>query len=243
MRELLIISLYCFAVGGVLLLIAGRNVNSAERRARWIKFGVYFLIVMTILGAANLGKVWLLALLAAIVAAGALEVRRALVLARAAGGHLSRRVWMFYGLIAIASSLSLYVLATSTVAYIYVVVAGFDGFSQVTGQLLGRRKLVPTISPGKTIEGAAGGIIGGVGTAILARQIIGQSSLVALEVGSLICLAGLAGDLSASWLKRRAGIKDYGRVLPGHGGILDRFDSLLPALAQCGPWFHFHGAQ
>jgi phosphatidate cytidylyltransferase len=243
MRALMVISLCCFTVGGVLLLIAGRKVNRAERRARWIKFGVYFVVVMTILGAAYLGKVWLQALLAVIVAAGALEVRRALGLARAAGEHLSLRVWTFYGLIVLAAWLGLYQLATGTVAYIYVVVAGFDGFSQVTGQLLGRHKLVPNISPGKTFEGAAGGIIGGLGTAILARQIIGESSLAALKVGLLICVAGLAGDLSASWLKRRAGIKDYGRMLPQHGGILDRFDSLLPALALCGPWFHFLGAQ
>ena len=76
-------------------------------------------------------------------------------------------------------------------------------------------------------------------TAALARRVIGLSPLAALQVGSLICLAGLAGDLGASWFKRRAGIKDYGRVLPQHGGILDRFDSFLPALATSGLWFHF----
>jgi len=77
----------------------------------------------------------------------------------------------------------------------------------------------------------------------LAGPLIGQTPLAAVQVGLLICLAGLAGDLSASWLKRRARIKDFGRVLPQHGGILDRFDSLLPALALCGPWFHFHIGQ
>jgi phosphatidate cytidylyltransferase len=237
------ISLGCFAVGGLLLLIAGRKVGRAERRARWIKYCVYVLIVMTMLGAAQQGKVWLQVLLAAIVALGAVEVRRALRLARAAGEDLSMQVWTCYGLIAAASWLSLYEFAADTVAYIFIVVAGFDGFSQVTGQLLGRRKLVPNISPGKTLEGAAGGILGALCTAILARSVIGHSSRAALQAGLLICVAALAGDLAASWLKRRAHIKDYGRLLPQHGGILDRFDSLLAALAVCGPWFHFQVGQ
>ena len=242
MRSLMVITLGCFAAGGILMLIGGRNVNGAERRSRWIKFGVYFVVVVTVLGTAQLGKVWLQALLGVIIAAGVLEVGRALRRARAAGEHLAFRVWTAYGLIAIASWLSLSELAAVTVAYIYIVVAGFDGFSQVTGQILGRRRIAPNISPGKTVEGAAGGLLGALGTALLARPLAGLAPLAALQMGVLICLAGLAGDLSASWLKRRARIKDYGRVLPQHGGILDRFDSFLPALAVCGPWFHFQAA-
>ena len=237
MPVLMAISLVCFAVGGILLWIAGRRVNGGERRARWIKYSVYFLVVMTVLEAAELGRFWLQVLLAAIIAAGALEVKRALATAGAAGEHPMLRVWSVYGLTAAASLLSLSELTTVTVAYIYVVVAGFDGFSQVTGQLIGRHRLAPKISPGKTLEGAAGGLLGAVGMAVLARSLIGQAPLAALQLGLLICLAGLTGDLSASWLKRRAGIKDYGRILPQHGGILDRFDSFLPALALCGLWF------
>jgi len=239
----MVISLGCFVAGGILLLIASRNVSSHERRARWIKFAVYFAVVMTILATAQAGKFWLQLLMGTIIAVGAFEVMRALRLARAAGEHPSFQVWAAYGLIAAVCWLSLSDLATGTVAYVYIVVAGFDGFSQVTGQMLGRRRLAPTISPGKTLEGVAGGLFGALGIAILAGPLIGQTPLAAVQVGLLICLAGLAGDLSASWLKRRARIKDFGRVLPQHGGILDRFDSLLPALALCGPWFHFHIGQ
>jgi phosphatidate cytidylyltransferase len=238
MRGLIGILLGCFAAGGVLVFVAGRKVNAAERKARWTKFIVYFVIVMTMLGAAYLGKPWLKAVLGVIIAAGALEAGRALRHARAAGQRLSFRVWTTYGLIAAAAWLSLSELGAGTVAYIYVVVAGFDGFSQLTGQLLGRRRLVPNISPGKTLEGAFGGLFGAMGIAIAAAPFIGQDTLAALQLGLLICLGGLAGDLAASWLKRRAGIKDYGRVLPQHGGVLDRFDSFIPALAVCGPWFY-----
>jgi phosphatidate cytidylyltransferase len=242
-RVLISIALGCFAVGGVLLLIAGRKVNSSERRARWIKYGVYLLIVMLMFGAAQLGTVCLQGIVAVIIARGAYEIRGALRLVRRRSEFLAIRVWATYGVIAVASWFSLYELAAKTVAYVYIVVAGFDGFSQVAGQLLGQRKLAPTLSPGKTIEGAAGGMIGALATAALARQVIGLAPLAALQLSLLICLAGLAGDLGASWLKRRAGIKDYGRVLPQHGGILDRFDSFLPALAVAGLWFRFTAGQ
>ncbi len=243
MRLLISISLSCFAIGGLLLLIAGRKVNSAERRARWIKYGVYFVIVMIMLGAAQQGRVWLQGILAAIIAVGAFEIRGALRLVRPASKLLAIRIWATYGAIATASWFSLYELAANTVAYVYIVVAGFDGFSQVAGQLLGQHKFAPSVSPGKTVEGVAGGIIGALATAALARRVIGLAPLAALQLSLLICVAGLAGDLGASWLKRRAGIKDYGRVLPQHGGILDRFDSFLPALAMAGLWFRFQAGQ
>ena len=243
LRLLISISLGCFTVGGLLLLIAGRKVNNTERRARWIKYGVYFVIVMIMFGAAQLGRVWLQGVLAVIMAVGACEIRGALGLVRPASKLLSIRIWATYGMIAAACWFSLNELAAYAVAYVYIVVAAFDGFSQVAGQLFGKRKLVPNISPGKTVEGAAGGMIGALATAALARQVIGLSPLAALQVSLLICVAGLAGDLGASWLKRRAGIKDYGRVLPQHGGILDRFDSFLPALAIAGLWFHFRAGQ
>jgi len=113
----------------------------------------------------------------------------------------------------------------------FLVIACGDGFAQVVGQLVGRHLLAPRVSPTKTVEGAVGG---------LAAAVIGSAALhgiVALPVGAAAiwgaaaAAAGLAGDLGASWLKRRAGLKDYSRLLPGQGGFLDRFDSLLAALA------------
>jgi phosphatidate cytidylyltransferase len=242
-RLLISISLGCFAIGGLLLLIAGRKINSAERRARWVKYSVYFVIVMIIFSAAQLGRVWLQGILAVIIAVGAFEIRGALRLVRPASKILAIRIWAIYGVIAAAGWCSLCELAANTVAYVYIVVAGFDGFSQVSGQLLGQHKLAPRVSPGKTVEGVAGGMIGALATAALARRVIGLAPLAALQVSLLICVAGLAGDLGASWLKRRAGIKDYGRVLPQHGGVLDRFDSFLPALGMAGLWFHFQSGQ
>jgi phosphatidate cytidylyltransferase len=95
------------------------------------------------------------------------------------------------------------------------------------GSLAGRRKLAPRLSPGKTWEGA----FGGFGAAALAVLGVGglfglgrpEAALAAVTIGPV----ALAGDLLESWLKRRAGVKDSGSIFPGHGGMLDRIDSLL----------------
>jgi phosphatidate cytidylyltransferase len=121
--------------------------------------------------------------------------------------------------------------------FLYLVVAGFDGFSEIFGRLLGRIRLARVISPGKTVEGA---IMGGVGALILAVAAAPLGGLVlgrAIPMGAAIAVAALSGDLGASWVKRRAGIKDYSGVVPGHGGILDRFDSLIGAGAIAGLLF------
>ncbi|HEY3886454.1 MAG TPA: phosphatidate cytidylyltransferase, partial [Vicinamibacterales bacterium] len=115
------------------------------------------------------------------------------------------------------------------VAYVYLIVAGFDGFCQAGGQLAGKRRLAPRVSPGKTVEGFFIGIAGAIVCALLLQPGVVLSVPSALRLGCIIALAGAAGDLAASWMKRRAGLKDFGAVLPGHGGVLDRFDSFFAA--------------
>ncbi len=242
LRSLIVIVLGCFAIGGLLLAAGSRGVDRRERRARWIKFLIYFAVVITVLGAARLGRTWLLSLILVVLVLGTLEIAGALHRARALGRSLRAPVWIAYIAIAAASIVGLRTMTTQAAAFVYVVVAAFDGFSQVSGQLFGRHKLAWRISPGKTIEGTLGGAVGALGIAMLTRGLAHLTPALALQTGLLICAAGLAGDLAASWLKRRAGLKDYGRLLPGHGGVLDRFDSYLPALALCGPWLLFVAA-
>ncbi len=96
------------------------------------------------------------------------------------------------------------------------------------GVTLGKHKLCPKISPKKTVEGAVGGIIlSMIVTAILARLFALENLQLLVLITPLLCVAGIAGDLLASVIKRIVGIKDYGKIIPGHGGIMDRFDSIL----------------
>jgi phosphatidate cytidylyltransferase len=105
----------------------------------------------------------------------------------------------------------------------------FDAFSQLSGQLLGKRKLVPKISPNKTYEGLFGGLLFALFTAVLIHKLlfisIGQSFILGLGISGFAFL----GDLLASYCKRRFQIKDFSKLIPGHGGILDRFDSFITA--------------
>lgn len=108
-----------------------------------------------------------------------------------------------------------------------------DGAALFTGMACGKHKLAPSISPKKTVEGAIGGFVGGtVGTVIYcfaARAIWGADfSVLSFAVyGALGSIVSTIGDLSFSLIKREFGIKDYGNLLPGHGGVLDRFDSVI----------------
>jgi phosphatidate cytidylyltransferase len=230
----LALTLACFAMGAVLLALAGRKVSAAVRRERWQKYAGYFVIVCGMLVAGALGRGWLLAIATGIVAGGGWELGRALRLARAQAPVPLLCLAFAYALLA---GLLLYAVATlppATVAYLYLVVAAFDGFCQIIGQLIGRHLLAPSISPAKTVEGLAGGVIGAVVIALLIRPLAGLSPPAALAAGAAAALASLVGDLSGSWLKRRAGIKDFSRLIPAHGGILDRFGSFIVTGAVVG---------
>ena len=108
-----------------------------------------------------------------------------------------------------------------------------DSAALFTGMACGRHKMAPLVSPHKTVEGALGGIAGGVVGMVIFRIVFYFCTLVPLHIGWCVviglvgALMGELGDLSFSVIKRQVGIKDYGRLLPGHGGVLDRFDSVL----------------
>lgn len=105
--------------------------------------------------------------------------------------------------------------------------AACDSGAYFAGSLLGRHKLIPHISPSKTWEGLVGGVLGAVVAALILSAPLGLGVIAALALGLVICLAAVAGDLCESLLKRAAGVKDSGTLIPGHGGVLDRIDSIL----------------
>ena len=108
-----------------------------------------------------------------------------------------------------------------------------DSGAYFAGRRWGRRKLAPTISPNKTLEGALGGVVAGVVVALAFGSLAGAGPATwpALALVALVAvLASIVGDLVESLLKRQAGVKDSGDLIPGHGGVLDRIDGVLAAL-------------
>jgi phosphatidate cytidylyltransferase len=111
----------------------------------------------------------------------------------------------------------------------FMIVFGGDTGAYYTGRALGRHKLAPRISPGKTVEGAIGGLAGNIAAVIIARySFFPELALVtAIPLGLIMGSLGIVGDLCESMLKRGAQVKDAGKLIPGHGGLLDRLDSML----------------
>lgn len=133
-----------------------------------------------------------------------------------------------------------YMIRTNTngefyVWYIFAVAWGSDTCAFFTGLSLGRHKMSPLLSPKKTVEGAVGGVIGSIvlclilGASIASVTLIDTGALIkfSLVTGLLGGVTAEFGDLFASSIKRWCGIKDFSQIIPGHGGILDRFDSAL----------------
>lgn len=104
-----------------------------------------------------------------------------------------------------------------------------DTAAYFTGRAIGRHTMAPAISPKKTWEGFAGGYAGGFAAVLLLNHFLGLriDAATAILIGATLPAAAAAGDLFESWVKRRAGVKDASGLIPGHGGVLDRLDSLL----------------
>lgn len=159
-----------------------------------------------------------------------------LVLIRQREGVFTGWAWMMGGILYIGWLLGLLVTLRLNVGRDWVFLALFATFGSDTaayfvGKAIGRHKLAPQISPGKTWEGAAAGVIGGIIIALLftfsSPWQLPISYGQAVLLGALISIFGQFGDLAESLLKRNAGVKDSGSLMPGHGGMLDRMDSVV----------------
>ena len=121
------------------------------------------------------------------------------------------------------------------IALLFIVPWSTDIFAYFAGRLFGKHKLIPDVSPKKTVEGAIGGFVMATVMTVLYGLVVGLFGSVSPQylslvvAGMLMSVASMIGDLVASLVKRNYGVKDYSRLLPGHGGVLDRFDSTLAA--------------
>ncbi len=183
-----------------------------------------------------LGSWWYLALLAI---GGALVIREwsRLVLAMTPVA-IARAVWLAAGLVYIGLALfglwqvraeeGGFLLAT----WLFVAVWGTDVGAYAFGRTFGGPKLAPAISPSKTWAGLLGAVVVASAVTYVFEMLTGRPKdagvVMAILLGSCIAILAQAGDFFESWMKRRAGVKDSGGLIPGHGGLFDRIDGLLP---------------
>lgn len=225
------------AVAAVAALIAAAELMALVRAAGWrplANVGIAWGAIMVAVAALD-GASVLLALAAGAIVALAISLasRRS---AEALGDWLITSATTAY----VALPLAAVVLLRAGDAGIEWLAVGFlvtfavDTGAYAVGRIAGRHKMAPSVSPGKTWEGAAGGLLAGVGAAIGLIAILDPADSnvlwAAALLGTAIAVAGQVGDLLESKLKRLAGAKDSGVIVPGHGGLLDRLDSLLLTL-------------
>jgi len=122
-------------------------------------------------------------------------------------------------------------LAPKLLTLFFAIVMLTDTAAYYTGRAIGRHKLTPRISPGKTVEGSIGGLLAALAAGPLCRLIFFPELPIveSMILGLIVSILGQVGDLAESMLKRGSGVKDSSNLLPGHGGMLDRLDSILAA--------------
>lgn len=222
-----LVTLSYFLIGAAAIGLINTKTGPDARRTLWTKYAVYFVIVHAVI--LSVLAEWFLFVASCLVAIGLLELLR--MTARNPEGPPNRLPLALTAYLLLCFGFVRFALIgrSQEILFVYLVVLTFDGFSQITGQLVGAHRLAPRVSPGKTLEGLVGGVAFALMTAALASSWSAVSRGYALALSSLLCASALAGDLAASWLKRSCRVKDFGNLLPGHGGVLDRFDSFIAA--------------
>ncbi|MGE4586716.1 MAG: phosphatidate cytidylyltransferase [Mangrovibacterium sp.] len=234
-KTIYIIILIYFILGGLGFYIINRKKDPKIARESYIKFFTYFVIINILFFSITIHPAVFSYLALLIIAMGTVELSR---LFRRSGFRLTLFFLLSVLLYAmLAGGFFLFSrLNRELVLFSFLVLSIFDSFSQITGQLWGKTKLFPLISPNKTLGGLVGGSLTALFSAWLLSSLYGGTVFRSLLLSSGIIVFAFAGDLAASWYKRKYRVKDFSKLIPGHGGFLDRFDSLIAG----GAWVAFN---
>jgi phosphatidate cytidylyltransferase len=210
-----------FVSGAFWIIRINRRLELAEARKQWTKFGIYLLLVNLIWYCLLLVPAvfpyigWIVILMAAF------EWWKALK-------KVKGRAWLIIAFLIVAGGFAGFLYMDQNILlYALFVVVLFDGSCQVAGQLIGKRPLLPRISPRKTMEGLIGGVLVTLATSLATRRSFSFDWAELIITTCVIMAAAFTGDMLASAVKRKAKIATFGKMIPGHGGVIDRFDSLM----------------
>jgi phosphatidate cytidylyltransferase len=246
MKLALLIIAILFLAGGAGNFFINRKLSPDLRKGNWKKYFFYLLIISIVLVSIIMDRRVFTALFILINTVGLLEM---MTISKKTDPSSYNKKFLYtsffiFGIILTFFSAFIQ-LPKEIIVFTYTVVLVFDGACQVTGQLLGKNKIAPVISPNKTREGFIYGSLIAVITAVLIRNLAGFSMGAACLSGLVICLSSFTGDLLASLFKRKFGAKNFSHVLPGQGGMFDRFDSFMASGAILGflgiPYLYQHG--
>jgi phosphatidate cytidylyltransferase len=218
MINIIIVLVINFLIGAIGLFVFIRKKNMDSKSQRNKKYFSYLILVSLLLACISYSGIYLAFIFGIIVLIGAYEIVR---IAKSNKTVLILSLMLFF-----AEGFFFVKFATvrwEIVAWAYTLVVTFDGYCQICGQLFGKKLMIPKISPRKTWEGLFGGIILTYISAFFLQRVLPQYYLMVL----LVIVAALSGDLLASYLKRLLKEKEYSDLIPGHGGIMDRFDSFI----------------
>lgn len=215
-----------FLLGAVGFYFINRKKDRNSARESWIKYFTYFIIIHALFFGIVFNPLIFRIITAAIILTGAFE----LINLFRKSGYLKQGFFIFSLFLFVVLSAGFFQfsgLNKGLVLFTFLVLSIFDAFSQISGQLAGQRKLFPAISPGKTLEGLLGGTLIALASSLFLKSLVEFSTEKTLLIAAGIVLFAFAGDLAASVFKRKYNVKDFSQILPGHGGFLDRFDSLI----------------
>jgi phosphatidate cytidylyltransferase len=221
-----LIALSYFLLGGIGFYFITRKKEPDVARKSYIKFLSYFVIINLLFFSIVIFPVAFRVLSIIIIGTGFIELFR---LFRKSGYD---RIGFFLLSVSIYTVLSIGFflfggLEKELILFSFLVVSIFDSFSQISGQLWGRRKIFPKISPNKTVGGLIGGSIIAICSAFLLNGLYTETPLEVIIMIFGVLVFAFSGDIAASFYKRKYKVKNYSNLIPGHGGFLDRFDSLI----------------
>ncbi|BDX38286.1 MAG: phosphatidate cytidylyltransferase [Bacteroidales bacterium] len=215
-----------FFLGALGFYAINRKKSKEEALRNWTKYISYFVIINGVFFSITLNQLYFRYLTIIIILIAAYELFNLFIKSEYKSPY-------FFGgsaIVLIIVSISFYrfsYLEKGTILFTFLVLSIFDSFSQITGQLFGRKKIIPTISPNKTLGGLIGGTAIALIGSILLNKVYSKPVLDCVLMAIGIISSAFIGDIAASYYKRKYKVKDFSNLIPGHGGVLDRFDSLI----------------